>query len=106
MSKLIITVVAWLARRAWIFYLIVFATMAAGLVTDRFVGGEPAWIAGRIQFIGLVAFLFFAFVYLIFRKYRGESRVPSALITVFLLLTTISIYFIAFTAVSIAKHVS
>jgi len=106
MSKLILSIVGLFARRAWIFYAIAFLTMAAGLITDRLVGGESAWLAGRIQAIGLVTFMFFGSVYLLFRKYLGATRVPGALIAIFLLLAIVSIYFTAFSAFSIVKHVS
>ncbi len=106
MSKLIIFIVNLFARRAWIFYVVAFATMGAGLVSDRLVGGESAWFAGRIQFIGLVTFLFFSIVYLLFRKYKEATQVPGALVAVFLLLAMVSFYFVSFTAASIVKHVS
>jgi hypothetical protein len=53
---------------------------AVGLGTDRLVGGRTAEVAGRVQFIFLVAYFLLTLIFLIFRPYRG--RVGAFLLTV------------------------
>jgi len=45
---------------------------AVGFGTDRFVGGRTAEVAGRVQFIFLVAYFFLMLNFYVFRPYQGR----------------------------------
>jgi hypothetical protein len=47
----------------------------SGFGTDRFVGGRTAEVAGRVQFIFLVAYFFLMLNFYVFRPYHGRLGV-------------------------------
>lgn len=63
---------AWIRRHLLWVIVVVLSACAAGLGTDRFVGGRIAYVAGNVQFIFLVLYFFLTVVLLLFQPYRGR----------------------------------
>jgi len=106
MTQLILFLVSLFKRHIRLILFITFITMAAGIVSDRFVGGAVAWIAGRVQFIALVTYVFLMLVYLLFRKHASGEPMSRGRKELFVLLAVAAGYFVSFTTVEIVKYVS
>ena len=81
-----------------------------GFGADRLVGGRIAEIAGRVQFIFLVAYFFLSLNFFIFRPYQGRVGVilrsePVRLLSALLgcLILAFAIFAIGFAAHSIVR---
>jgi hypothetical protein len=83
---------------------------AMGFGTDRLVGGRTAEVAGRVQFIFLVAYFLLTFIFLIFRPYQGRvgaflRTVPMRYLAVLLgcVILVLAVSMIGFTVQSIVR---
>jgi hypothetical protein len=83
---------------------------AVGFGTDRLVGGRTAEVAGRVQFIFLVAYFLLTFIFFIFRPYRGRlgaflRSVPMQYLAVLLgsVILALAVSLIGFTVHSIVR---
>jgi peptidoglycan/LPS O-acetylase OafA/YrhL len=63
----------WFRRRFLAVLGVTLATVAVGFGTDRLVGGRTAEVAGRVQFIFLVAYIYLMLIFYIFRPYQGRT---------------------------------
>jgi hypothetical protein len=83
---------------------------AVGFGTDRLVGGRTAEVAGRVQFIFLVAYFLLTFIFFIFRPYQGRvgaflRTVPMQYLAVLLgsVILVLAVSMIGFTVHSIVR---
>lgn len=83
---------------------------AVGFGTDRLVGGRTAEVAGRVQFIFLVAYFLLTFIFFIFRPYQGRvgaflRTVPMRYLAVLLgsVILALAVWMIGFTVHSIMR---
>jgi hypothetical protein len=83
---------------------------AVGFGTDRLVGGRTAEVAGRVQFIFLVAYFLLMFIFIIFRPYQGRlgaflRAVPMQYLAVLLssVILVLAVWMIGFTVHTIVR---
>jgi len=104
-TKLIYLFVSFFDTRKILLIGLMFLTAAVGLITDRFFVGVVAWIAGSIQFIALVIYIYLMLIYYIFRSNFQERAISiqRGRLQLFVLLSVIAGYFIVFTVFYIAN---
>jgi len=106
LTGLIVGTTSLFERYKYLFLAVGLLTMAAGIAIDRLVGGEPAKIAGSIQAMALVAYIFFLVVYSSFRQYgqKKDGRVPRGGQQFFVLLAVVAGYFFVGLGLSLVQH--
>jgi hypothetical protein len=100
----------WFRKRLVAIIGITLLSSAVGFGTDRLVGGRIAEVAGRVQFIFLVAYFLLTFIFLIFRPYQGRigtflRTVPMQYLAVILcsVIFVLAVWMIGFTVHSIVR---
>ena len=95
------------------FMLVALVPAAIGIGTDRLIGGPVAEFAGRLQFVGVVSYLWCALTMFLFMSYSqrvdGILRGPALVafrISVFILYSAITLFCIGFTLVADLPHSS
>jgi low temperature requirement protein LtrA len=108
--KLYANLSSWFRRHLVAILGITLLSAAVGFGVDRLVGGRAAEVAGRIQFIFLVAYFFLMLIFYIFRPYQGRAgafprSVPMQYFAVLVgsLILALALYLIGFTAHSIVR---
>ena len=101
---------SWFRRHFIATLVITLSSAAIGFGTDRLVGGRTAEVAGRFQFIFLVAYFFLMLNFYIFRPYQGRvgtflRSAPMQHIAVLVgsLILALALYMIGFTVHSIVR---
>lgn len=108
--NLFVSVAAWFRRHLYAAIGVALLLSVADIGTDRLIGGRAAEVAGRFQFIVLVAYILLALLYFMFRPYQRSfgtflRSVPMQYFTVLLatVLLAFGVFMIGLTIHSIAR---